>query len=137
MYRRTLLLSAGLLLLLVVPTAAQEPTWSGEIIARGEQRMIYQSTAIVNRPYRPFHFYGNTIRRQYYRGRGPATSFSAPVRFDAGSVRRPAFMRLSAFHGRSIVNGQEIDRIYMMKRMLFGSPPSHPANPLRPVDSSS
>jgi hypothetical protein len=86
MYRRTLLLSAGLLLLLVVPTAAQEPTWSGEIIARGEQRMIYQSTAIVNRPYRPFHFYGNTIRRQYYRGRpGPG---ARDIVFGARAIRR-------------------------------------------------
>jgi hypothetical protein len=46
----------------------QEPGWSGTIIARGTQREIIEATDILQRPYRPLHFYGNTLRRQYYRG---------------------------------------------------------------------
>jgi hypothetical protein len=48
--------------------AAQEPGWKGTVIARGELRQEIQSTPIVERPYRPLHFYGNTVRREYYRG---------------------------------------------------------------------
>ena len=36
------------------------------IIARGAQREIIQSTPIELRPNRPFHFYGNTVRRNHY-----------------------------------------------------------------------
>lgn len=36
------------------------------IIARGAQREIIQNTPIELRPNRPFHFYGNTVRRNYY-----------------------------------------------------------------------
>jgi hypothetical protein len=62
----------GMLLLcsLFAATAAQakEPGWSGTIIARGAERERIEATPILNRPYRPLHFYGNTVRRQYYRG---------------------------------------------------------------------
>lgn len=49
--------------------AAQEPTWSGAIIERGEDRARIEATPILDRPYRPLHVYGNTVRREYYRGR--------------------------------------------------------------------
>lgn len=55
-------------LLLAGPVAAQEPGWSGPIIARGPQREAIEKTEIHLRPYRPLHFYGNTVRRTYYRG---------------------------------------------------------------------
>ena len=56
--------------LVVATTAsANEPGWSGTIIARGAQREQIEATNILDRPYRPLHFYGNTVRRQYYRGR--------------------------------------------------------------------
>lgn len=45
-----------------------EPGWGGPIIARGELRAEIQSTPVVERSYRPFHFYGNTVRRRHYRG---------------------------------------------------------------------
>ena len=48
--------------------SAQEPDWQGVIVARGETRQQIESTDILLRPYRPLHFYGNTLRRQYYRG---------------------------------------------------------------------
>lgn len=47
---------------------AREPGWSGVILARGGYRERLWSTAIQYRPYRPLHFYGNMVRRQYYRG---------------------------------------------------------------------
>ena len=53
----------------IVPVAPhQEPGWLGAIIARGELREQIEATPILDRPYRPLHVYGNTIRRNYYRG---------------------------------------------------------------------
>ena len=48
--------------------AAQEPNWYPYVVARGQDRVVIQNTPMEYRPYRPFHFYGNTIRRTYYRG---------------------------------------------------------------------
>jgi len=45
-----------------------EPGWYPYVIARGADRAIIESTPIEFRPYRPFHFYGNSVRRSYYRG---------------------------------------------------------------------
>lgn len=50
------------------PRLGQEPGWAPQIVARGEQRARLQSTPILERPYRPLHFYGNTVRRLHYRG---------------------------------------------------------------------
>lgn len=38
------------------------------IVAAGELRREIKATPILERPNRPLHFYGNTVRRQYYRG---------------------------------------------------------------------
>jgi hypothetical protein len=71
------LLSAAFLLIAVVvvaaPSTAQaagngEPGWLGVVVARGELKQEIESTPILDRPNRPFHFYGNTVRRKYYRG---------------------------------------------------------------------
>jgi hypothetical protein len=48
--------------------SAAEPGWSPVVIATGEYREQIKSMPIEQRPYRPFHFYGNTIRRNHYRG---------------------------------------------------------------------
>lgn len=66
---RTAILSlvAGLTLF-VTASSAQEPGWSGVIIARGELRQQIEATPILERPYRPLHFYGNAVRRSHYRG---------------------------------------------------------------------
>ena len=68
MLRAAILSPAIGLLLFVTAISAQEPGWSGQVIARGEQRQEIRSTPIVHRPYRPLHFYGNAVRRSYYRG---------------------------------------------------------------------
>jgi hypothetical protein len=47
---------------------ASEPNWWPVVIARGEERQWVESLPIEDRPYRPFHFYGNAVRRQHYRG---------------------------------------------------------------------
>lgn len=47
---------------------ADEPGWQGNVIARGAEREKIQNTPILERPYRPLHFYGNTVRRRHYRG---------------------------------------------------------------------
>lgn len=48
--------------------AAAEPGWSSVVIPTGEYREQIKSLPIEQRPYRPLHFYGNTIRRSHYRG---------------------------------------------------------------------
>lgn len=58
----------GLLLGISIACRAQEPGWSGSVIASGTERERIEATPIEQRPYRPLHFYGNTVRRQYYRG---------------------------------------------------------------------
>jgi len=47
---------------------AQEPGWYPYVIARGQDREWIEATPIVERMNRPLHFYGNTIRRSYFRG---------------------------------------------------------------------
>jgi hypothetical protein len=71
-------LCLGLMTLLwAVPTVAiraQEPGWWGVVIARGEDQARVEATPILERPYRPLHIYGNTVRRQYYRGSAMPTA---------------------------------------------------------------
>lgn len=67
----------------VSPAEASEPGWLPVVIARGEQREQIQSLPIEDRPYRPLHFYGNTVRRMHHRGTplpSPAGLRVIPVR---------------------------------------------------------
>lgn len=48
---------------------AQEPGWTGRVIKPTSQRAAIEATPILQRPYRPLHVYGNTVRRMHYRGR--------------------------------------------------------------------
>jgi hypothetical protein len=64
-----------------------EPDWTSGIIKSGEERDALRSVPVTNRPYRPLHFYGNTVRRLHYRG----TALPAPrdvVQAGAVTVRR-------------------------------------------------
>lgn len=45
-----------------------EPGWTHGVVLFGDERAKKDATPILQREYRPFHFYGNTVRRQYYRG---------------------------------------------------------------------
>jgi len=47
---------------------AAEPSWSPVIIATGDYPEQIKAMPIEQRPYRPLHFYGNTVRRNHYRG---------------------------------------------------------------------
>lgn len=66
--RRLMVLALLTMGLSATHVSAQEPGWWGVVVAPESVRPQIQSTPIIRRPYRPFHFYGNTIRRQYYRG---------------------------------------------------------------------
>lgn len=67
-----------------------EPGWSNAVIATGSQREKISSTPIVKRPYRPLHFYGNTVRRMHYRGTPiPAPRDLASVGNLLGGLVRP------------------------------------------------
>ena len=50
------------------PAGGGEPGWTPRIVTLGAERERVNSLEIAERPYRPFHFYGNTLRRLYYRG---------------------------------------------------------------------
>lgn len=67
---------------LVSTSSAAEPGWYGVVVARGAERQQIESTPIVARPNRPLHFYGNTVRREYYRG----TPLPAPRDFTQGAA---------------------------------------------------
>ena len=50
-------------------TQAAPPTgWDSTIILRGQERAVVKSMPIEQRPNRPLHIYGNTIRRLEFRG---------------------------------------------------------------------
>lgn len=51
-----------------------EPGWVHGVIRVGEERDAIKSLPMTERPYRPLHFYGNTVRRMHYRG----TAIPAP-----------------------------------------------------------
>lgn len=57
---------------------AGEPGWSPVIIPTGDYRAQIKSMPIEQRPYRPFHVYGNTVRRNHYRSYSPQ-SFLPPI----------------------------------------------------------
>ncbi len=54
--------------------AAGEPGWTHGVVRVGEERDQIKSLPMTERPYRPLHFYGNTVRRMHYRG----TAIPAP-----------------------------------------------------------
>lgn len=47
---------------------AAEPGWESGIIRFGAEREQIRKMHVLDRPYRLFHVYGNTVRRLYYRG---------------------------------------------------------------------
>ena len=49
-------------------SVAAEPNWYPYVVARGSDRAAIQNTPMHKRPYRPMHFYGNAVRRNYHRG---------------------------------------------------------------------
>jgi hypothetical protein len=60
---------AVILILSASSASSQEPGWSGRFVVVGAEREQVRSSPILQRPYRPFHFYGNAVRRANYRGR--------------------------------------------------------------------
>jgi len=54
--------------LLTAELQAQEPGWTSRVLKLGSERETSEQTPILERPYRPLHFYGNAVRRNYYRG---------------------------------------------------------------------
>lgn len=52
---------------LIVTHAVRATGWCPQIFVVGAQRKYIKSMHILERPNRPFHFYGNTVRRIHYR----------------------------------------------------------------------
>ncbi len=55
---------------LFISSAASTVMADGPIIAFGEERDRIRNTPILERENRPFHFYGNTVRRMHARQQG-------------------------------------------------------------------
>ena len=47
---------------------SQEPGWSLAVVPMSPQAQQIRQQDILDRPYRPGHVYGNTVRRMHYRG---------------------------------------------------------------------
>jgi hypothetical protein len=62
-----------------------EPQWEGRVFLFGEEKAKKDATPILERAYRPLHFYGNMQRRHHYR------DTVIPSRTDR-SDRRSAFL---------------------------------------------
>lgn len=99
---RGLLFSAGLCCL-CCPSVAfsadrspDEPGWLPVVFARGELREQIDAIPIELRPYRPLHFYGNTVRRLHYRGT-PWPRFQEVLATPVRIVRRPSAEALAKF----------------------------------------
>ncbi|MEO8494518.1 MAG: hypothetical protein ABI614_05585 [Planctomycetota bacterium] len=69
MNSRILLFLLALVLTATSLLPIQEAVATSPIIAVGAERDAIRSTHILNREYRPWHFYGNTVRRRHARGR--------------------------------------------------------------------
>ncbi len=67
---RTIVISAvaAAALVPVSPVDAASTSFDPRIVTFGESRQQIQSTPILERPYRPLHVYGNTVRRRHTRG---------------------------------------------------------------------
>ena len=69
MIRHTAFVTAIILLwLLTSVCGGAEPGWLPQVVVAGPARERIRAIPVVNRPYRPLHFYGNTARRIHYRG---------------------------------------------------------------------
>lgn len=64
------------------PVEAAGTGFDPRIVTFGETRDQIQSTPITQRPYRPLHVYGNTVRRRHQR------SYASPARPSAGLSNR-------------------------------------------------
>jgi hypothetical protein len=73
--RFTLAIGLFLLSFGIEPAVASAQTgWVPYVVAPGPMREQIQALPIEQRPNRPLHFYGNAVRRNYYRSQGVPTS---------------------------------------------------------------
>lgn len=71
---RTVALAAVLAAAVAADIAAAAGTgFDPRIVVLGEARDEIKSTPITQRPYRPLHVYGNSVRRRHHRG-SPASA---------------------------------------------------------------
>jgi hypothetical protein len=81
--------NSGSLVFAIATSNPPEPGWSRGVVLFGEAREEKNATPILERDYRPLHFYGNTVRRRHYRGaaRPTASDLRQTVLPAAGSRR--------------------------------------------------
>lgn len=106
-------------ILIAANRASAETPWLGVVVADGALKQQIEATPIELRPNRPFHFYGNTVRRRYYRGVGVPLPRDIFWTFGSFFVNRPAgnddsmpvysqpFYSQPAFTDQSMLNVEE------------------------------
>ena len=70
-------LRAALVVAAICPAAHASAAGGGfdpRVVTFGAAREQLQNTPITDRPYRPLHVYGNTVRRRHNRGAAPRPS---------------------------------------------------------------
>jgi hypothetical protein len=72
-------------ILFVSAAVADQSRAIGPIIAFGETKRQIEATPILERPYRPLHFYGNTVRRRASRGLPVPATAAVP----SGAIAQP------------------------------------------------
>ncbi|WP_442508782.1 hypothetical protein SH528x_000314 [Novipirellula sp. SH528] len=103
---------------------AAEPGWSPIIIPTGDYRQEIKSMPIEQRPYRPGHFYGNTVRRMHYRGEvlprpleSPVTQNLAPTVVGQPTVA-PFMYAPPAYPSYVPANSQSTPNTYGVRRLF-------------------
>ena len=75
---RTVILAAIVAATLTpLPADARSTGFDPRIVTFGEAREEIKSTPITQRPNRPLHFYGNTVRRRHERATAPSSPRSS------------------------------------------------------------
>ena len=65
---RSLAFAALLIAAVAFPSAdAASTDFDPRVVTFGDSRYQIKATPITNRPYRPLHVYGNTVRRRHHR----------------------------------------------------------------------
>jgi len=75
---RTAAFAAVLAAALAPSAEAADTGFDPRVLVFGEAREEIKSTPITQRPYRPLHVYGNTVRRRHQRG--SANQAAVPAR---------------------------------------------------------
>ena len=98
------------------PAAAAEPGWVGQVVKPRSERAKIRQTPMIHRPYRPLHFYGNTVRRMHACGSSPLGETRRRPR-SLPSAHAGQRLEYALSHGCT-VGGDEADRSAVVSELI-------------------